>query len=311
MSRIVVALGGNAIVQAGQRGTAEEQEANVAATCAQIAAMIDAGYGVVLTHGNGPQVGNLLVKNELARDVVPAMPLDWCVAQTQATIGYMIQQNLGRDLARRGQSRIVATLVTRTEVSPDDPAWERPTKPIGLYESEERARQIMAVTGQTWAPQGDRGWRRLAASPNPVAIVDRDSILALIDDGAIVTCCGGGGIPVVRQDGGWQGGDAVIDKDLAAALLASVVGAETLLILTDVEFAILNYGTPKAEPLHRVTASQLRQYQDEGHFASGSMGPKIEAAVRFIEQGGQRAIISALDAALAALEGHTGTQVTL
>jgi carbamate kinase len=310
VSRIVVALGGNAIIQAGQWGTTEEQEANVAATCSQIAAMIDAGHDVVLTHGNGPQVGNLLVKNELARDVVPAVPLDWCVAQTQATIGYMIQQCLGRELAQRGSCRMVATLVTRTEVSQDDPAWRHPTKPIGLYQPEERARQIMASTDQTWGPQGDRGWRRLVASPNPVAIVDHDSILAMIDGGAIVTCCGGGGIPVVPRNGAWEGVDAVIDKDLAAALLATAVGAERLVILTDVEHTVLNYGTPKAEPLRQVSAAQLRQYQAEGHFASGSMGPKIEAAVRFIDQGGQRAIISALQVALSALEGKTGTQIT-
>lgn len=310
MTRIVVALGGNAIVQAGQRGTAEEQEANVALSCAQVAQMLDAGYEIVLTHGNGPQVGNLLIKNEIARDVVPAMPLDWCVAQTQATIGYMIQQSLGQELARRGSSQMVATLVTRTEVRGDDPAWQHPTKPIGLYQPEERAREIVATTSQTWGRQGERGWRRLVPSPNPVAIVDRDAILAVIEDGAVVVTCGGGGIPVVRgADGRLVGAEAVIDKDLAAALLAREVHADTLLILTDVEHAVLRYGTPQAAPLRAVSAGQLRTYQTEGHFASGSMGPKIEAALRFVEGGGQRAIISALHVGVAALRGETGTQV--
>ena len=313
MARIVVALGGNAIVQAGQQGTAEEQEASVARSCAHIATMLDAGYDVVLTHGNGPQVGNLLIKNELARDIVPAMPLDWCVAQTQATVGYMIQQSLGCELARRGNPRPVATMITRTEVRPDDPAWNRPTKPIGLYQPEQRAREIAAATGQTWAPQGERGWRRVVPSPGPVVIVDRAAIRALLETGAVVVACGGGGIPVVRRDdGAFEGTEAVIDKDLGAALLAREVGATTLLILTDVEHAIIGYGTPGAEPLREVSARQLRAYQAEGHFASGSMGPKIEAALRFVEGGsGRRAIISALDVAVDALAGRTGTQVTV
>ena len=312
MSRIVVALGGNAIVQAGQRGTAEEQAASVALTCAQVALMLDAGYEVTLTHGNGPQVGNLLIKNELAREVVPPMPLDWCVAQTQATIGYLIQQALGQELARRGSPRFVATLVTRAEVRDDDPAWERPSKPIGLYQPEERAREIVAATGQTWAPQGARGWRRLVPSPDPIRIVDREAILALLAAGAVVVACGGGGIPVVRrEDGSLVGVEAVIDKDLGAGLLAREVDAETLLILTDVEHAIVGYGTPAAEPVREITAARLREYQADGHFASGSMGPKVEAALRFAEAGGQRrAIISALHVAVDALAGRTGTQVT-
>ena len=312
MSRIVVALGGNAIVQAGQRGTAEEQAASVGLTCAQVARMLDAGHQVTLTHGNGPQVGNLLIKNELARDAVPPMPLDWCVAQTQATIGYLIQQALGQELAQRGSPRFVATVVTRTVVRADDPAWQRPTKPIGLYQPEGQAREIAAATGQVWAPQGDRGRRRLVPSPDPVAIVDREAIRALLATDAVVVACGGGGIPVVRRDdGSLAGAEAVIDKDLGAALLAREVDAEALLILTDVEHAIVGYGTPAAEPVRDVTAARLRAYQAEGHFASGSMGPKVEAALRFAETGGgRRAIISALHVAVEALAGRTGTQVT-
>lgn len=310
--RVVVALGGNAIVQAGQVGTAQEQATSVARTCAQVVLMLDAGYEITLTHGNGPQVGNLLIKNELARDVVPSMPLDWCVAQTQATIGYLIQQSLGQELARRGSPRTVATLVTRTLVREDDPAWHSPSKPIGLYQPEGRAREIAALTGQRWAPQGDRGWRRLVPSPDPVQILDLDAIMAQIAGGAVVVACGGGGIPVVRRpDGSLGAAKAVIDKDLAAALLARDVGAVVLLILTDVEHVVLGYGTPDARPLGEVTAARLREHQRAGHFASGSMGPKVEAALRFAEGGaGRRAIISALHVAVEALAGRTGTQIT-
>ncbi|MCX7622623.1 MAG: carbamate kinase [Thermomicrobium sp.] len=311
MRRIVVALGGNAIIQAGQRGTAEEQQANVDLTCRQLAELVAAGYELIITHGNGPQVGNLLVKNELARDVVPPVPLHWCVAQTQATIGFMIQQALGAELRRRGIERVVATLVTRTEVSPDDPAWKEPTKPIGLYYPEERARAIMAATGQVWKPQGTRGWRRVVPSPDPIAIVDRPAIELMVAAGAIVVACGGGGIPVVRRpDGRYEGVEAVIDKDLAAALLAHELAADGLVILTDVPYVMLHYGTPNARPLERVTASELRRYQGEGHFASGSMGPKVEAAIRFVSGGeGRRAVIAALDHARDAVEGRSGTQV--
>lgn len=311
MTRVVVALGGNAIIQAGQRGTAEEQQANVDLTCRQLAELVAAGYELIITHGNGPQVGNLLVKNELARDVVPPVPLHWCVAQTQATIGFMLQQALGCELRQRGLERTVATLVTRTEVSPTDPAWNEPTKPIGLYYPEERARAIMAETGQVWKPQGSRGWRRVVPSPDPVAIVDRPAIELLLAAGAIVVSCGGGGIPVIRRpDGRLEGVEAVIDKDLAAALLAHELGADVLLILTDVPYVMIHFGTPQAQPLHRVTVSELRRYQAEGHFASGSMGPKVEAAIRFVSRGtGRRAIIAALDQAREALAGRTGTIV--
>ncbi len=311
MRRIVVALGGNALVRAGQRGTAEEQQANVDLTSRQLAELVACGYELVITHGNGPQVGNLLVKNELAREVVPAVPLHWCVAQTQATIGFMIQQSLGYELDRLGLSRVVATLVTRTEVSPHDPAWLDPTKPIGLYQPEERARAIMAATGQVWKPQGSRGWRRVVPSPEPVTIVDRQAIEQLIADGVIVVGCGGGGIPVVRRpDGRYEGVEAVIDKDLAAALLAREIEADMLLILTDVPNVILHYGTPGAQALKRVTVSDLRRYQFEGHFAAGSMGPKVEAAIRFVDRhSGRRAVIAALDHARDAVEGRSGTHV--
>jgi len=311
MRRIVVALGGNALVRAGQRGTADEQRANVELTSSQLADLVATGYELVITHGNGPQVGNLLLKNELAREVVPAVPLHWCVAQTQATIGFMLQESLGDELRRRGLDRIVATLVTRTEVSPDDPAWRDPTKPIGLYQPEEHARAVMAATGQVWKPQGDRGWRRVVPSPEPVTIVDRRAIEVLMAEGVIVVACGGGGIPVVRRpDGRFEGVEAVIDKDLAAALLARELGADLLLILTDVPYVVLDFGTPEARPLELVTVSDLRRYQFDGQFAAGSMWPKVEAAIRFVDRHPERrAVITALDQARGAVEGRAGTQV--
>lgn len=311
MRRIVVALGGNAIIQAGQRGTAEEQQANVDLTCRQLADLVAAGYELIITHGNGPQVGNLVVKNEMARHLVPSVPLHWCVAQTQATIGFMIQQALGWELRQRGISRPVATLVTRTEVSLDDPAWQAPSKPIGLYYPEEHARTIMAETGQVWKPQGARGWRRVVPSPNPLSIVDRPTIELLVQSGAIVVACGGGGIPVNRRpDGRYEGVEAVVDKDLAAALLAHELSADTFVILTDVPNVMVHFGTPHAQPLGRVTVAELRNYQREGHFASGSMGPKVEAAIRFVTGGpGRRAVIAALDHARDAVEQRSGTQI--
>lgn len=311
MRRIVVALGGNALVRAGERGTAEEQYANVQRASRQLAELTREGDRLVITHGNGPQVGNLLLKNELAREVVPAVPLHWCVAQTQATIGFMLQQALGGVFRQWGLEQTVAVLVTRTEVSPDDPAWREPTKPIGLYQPEARARTIMQVTGQVWRPQGDRGWRRVVPSPEPIAIVDRVAIECLLDAGAVVVACGGGGIPVVRRpDGGYEGVEAVVDKDLAAALLARELDADVLLILTDVPHVMVDYGTPEARPLELVTVSELRRYQFEGHFPAGSMGPKVEAALRFVDgHPARRAVIAALEHARDAAAGRCGTQV--
>jgi carbamate kinase len=262
----------------------------------------------VLTHGNGPQVGNLLVKNELAAKVVPPVPLDWCVAQTQATIGLLIMTALEEALEARGIARPVATTVTRVRVDADDPGFAHPTKPIGRYLPEAEAREHMAL-GQQWEDRGPKGWRRIVPSPEPLEILDRSAVFALLDQGVVVVAAGGGGIPVVSRDGRLQPVEAVLDKDLSAALLARTIGASTLVIATDVEYAMAGYGTPEQRPIGRVGVTELRRLAAEGHFARGSMGPKVEAAMRFVEQGGRRAAISSLDRLDEAVAGEVGTVV--
>jgi carbamate kinase len=270
---VVIALGGNAILQPGQKGTAEEQLENVRATCQQIVTLLEEGYRVVLTHGNGPQVGNIIIQNQ-ATDAVPAMPMDVCGAESQGMIGYMIQQSLHNEMVRRGmEPRPVASIVTQTVVSADDPAFRRPTKPVGPFYDEGYARKRMAE-GETWVEDAGRGWRRVVPSPDPKEIVELDAIRQLARDHAIVICTGGGGIPVVREpDGTLRGVEAVIDKDLAGERLATGLGAEVFMILTDVPAVAVDYGRPSQRFLSRLTVSEARALQKEGHFKPGSMGP--------------------------------------
>jgi carbamate kinase len=301
--RVVVALGGNAI--AGERGAdpASQQRA-VEAACEQIAELVAHGYDVVITHGNGPQVGNLLLKNDLARDVVPPVPLDWCVAQTQATLGFLIVTALEAALARRNAARLVSTVVTRVLVDRDDPAWARPTKPIGRYLGAAEAAERIAA-GEAWEDRGERGWRRMVPSPQPLEILDRGTVEALIGDGAIVVAAGGGGIPMVREDGRLRGVEAVLDKDRTAALLARTVEADCLLIATDVEAAATGFATDRRQWLGAVERERLRELLAAGEFAGGSMGPKVEAALAF--EG--RSVITALERLREGVEGTAGTQV--
>jgi len=307
MERVVVALGGNAI--AGERGADPvSQQRAVEGAAEQIAELVAHGRDVVLTHGNGPQVGNLLLKNDLARHVVPPVPLDWCVAQTQATLGFLIVTALEAALRRRGIERLVATVITRVLVAADDPAWERPTKPIGRYVDEAEARERIAA-GEAWEERGPRGWRRLAASPEPLEILDRGTVAALIAEGAIVVAGGGGGIPMVREDGRLRGVEAVLDKDLTGALLARTVGADCFLIATDVPAAAAGYGTAQQEWLGAVAAARLRELLAAGEFAAGSMGPKVRAALAFVEGGGGRAVITSLERLREGVEGEAGTRV--
>jgi carbamate kinase len=307
--RTVIALGGNAIAPPGG-GSADEQIANVSRAMGPVATLIADGVEVILTHGNGPQVGNLLIKNELARHIVPAMPLDWCVAQTQATIGYTIVTALERELAARGLARPIVPVITRVLVDANDPAWDDPSKPIGPFVEEAEARRRMDESPQTWKPAGDRGWRRVVPSPEPMEILDRGAIRLLLEDGAVVVAAGGGGIPMVWDDHGrLHGVEAVIDKDLAGARLAQVCRARRFVILTDVEGAALHYGTPREEWIGEIEAPALRELQAAGHFASGSMGPKIEAVLRFVEGSGGRAVIGSLERAAVAVRGKAGTQV--
>jgi carbamate kinase len=310
--RTVIAFGGNAIAPAGTAGTAGEQTTNIWRTMAQVAELVAEGLDeLVLTHGNGPQVGNVLIKNELARDVVPPVPLDWCVAQTQATIGFTIADTLTYELRCRGFERPVVPVVSRVQVSMDDPAWQHPSKPIGPYLTDEAEVRRREAEGQRFAPQGDRGWRRVVPSPEPLTSVDRPAVELLLDDGAIVVANGGGGIPVVEDGRGpLRGVEAVIDKDLAGALLAEELGATTFAILTDVRGVAIGYGTAAERWLGEVDVAELRRHQEAGEFAAGSMRPKVEAACRFAERTGGRAVIASLDTAVDALHGEAGTQVT-
>jgi carbamate kinase len=307
--RALIALGGNAMTGPGGEATVQEQERAIATAMDSVADLVAGGVEVVLTHGNGPQVGNLLVKNELAASVVPPVPLDWCGAQTQATIGFLLLDALEAALAARGSDRRVAALVTRTLVDPGDPGFSRPSKPVGRYLPRERA-QALVSHGETWQDRGEQGWRRVVASPEPLEVLDAPAVLALLAAGFVVVAAGGGGIPHARQpDGSVHGIGAVLDKDLTAALLARTCEVDVLVIATDVEHAVLDFGTDRARPLGRVTPGELRSYASAGQFASGSMGPKVEAVVRFVEQGGRRAVITSLDRIVQAVTGGAGTVV--
>jgi carbamate kinase len=307
--RVLIALGGNAMTGPGGSAPPQDQDRAIGVAMQRVADLVAGGVDVVLTHGNGPQVGNLLVKNELAAHVVPPVPLDWCGASTQATVGFLILDALDKALADRGVDRRTATVVTRTRVDGDDPGFTTPTKPVGRYLPEDQARALVEH-GQTWEDRGDRGWRRVVASPEPLEVLDAATIKALADSGYVVVGAGGGGIPVVRDpDGTLHGVEAVIDKDLAAALLGPLVGADVLVIATDVDHVVLGYGTDAARPLERATATEMRGIAREQAFASGSMGPKVEAAVRFVENGGARAVITSLEQIEEAVHGRAGTVI--
>lgn len=308
--RIIVALGGNAILRSKELSSYRAQFENVRRTCRQVVQLIAEGYQPIFTHGNGPQVGNLLIQNEAAAHLVPAVPLDVCGAETQGQIGYMIQQALRNDLAALGLSRPVVSLVTQVLVDADDPAFAMPTKPVGPFLPREVAEQRIREKGEVWAEIDARGWRKLVPSPQPIGVIETDTIHALLDAGAVVIACGGGGVPVLRRpDGRLQGVEAVVDKDLAAARLALEVHAMALLILTDVPGVAINFGKPDQRFLRRVTLLELEQHLVREPFSAGSMGPKVRAAYRFVHDGGEQATICALEDALAGLRGDAGTVV--
>lgn len=311
VQRVVVALGGNAILQRGQKGTAEEQMANVMVTARQIVEMLEKGYEVVVSHGNGPQVGAILIQNELGSKQVPPMPMDVCGAESQGLIGYMLSQAIDNLLKLRNiEDHRPVCFVTRVEVDPNDEAFKKPTKPVGPFYSEEVAWQRMEEKGETWINDAGRGWRRVVPSPNPLHIVEAEPIKDLVERGYTVIASGGGGIPVIRDSEGlYKGVEAVIDKDLASERLAQEVNADVFMILTDVPKVALNYGKPDETWLGHVSADELSKYQEEGHFKAGSMGPKVAAALRFVKKGGKKAIIASLNEALQALKGEAGTQI--
>jgi len=307
---VVIALGGNALLQRTQKGTFGDQYSNVEKTATKIADLIEQGYRVVLTHGNGPQVGATLLRHDAAKNIVPPFPLDACGAETQGFIGYMIQQALRNELKSRGIDKYVVTVVTRVTVDKHDPAFEHPTKPVGPFytkqEADDLAKRIPDITIKEDA---GRGYRRVVPSPDPKIIAERLAIRTLVDAGFVVVSTGGGGIPIVEDGTRARGVEAVIDKDLAGQRLATLIGANMFVILTDVDGAYVDYGTPKQELLTEVTTGKLLNYLNEGQFKEGSMAPKVTAAIRFVESGGEQAIIAALDKLIEALKGETGTHV--
>ncbi|VVB94958.1 Carbamate kinase [uncultured archaeon] len=305
MSRIVIAVGGNAILNPS-RGNPLEQQRIINNTASEIAQIIREGYDVVLTHGNGPQVGNLLAMQEEC-GLVQAQPLDVLGAQTQGMIGYLLQQSLDNRLKESGIIKQVVTILTQVIVDESCSSFETPTKPIGLYYDEEKARKMMGQ-GEKMI-KDKKGFRKVVASPAPIRIVEEEIIKKLVQEGAVVIAAGGGGIPVIEREGKLQGIEAVVDKDLTAGMMASAVGAEILLILTDVEQASLNYGKENQVNLGEISVPEAERYVKEGHFGKGSMEPKMLAALMFVRSGGKMAIISSLDKALPALCGNTGTRV--
>jgi carbamate kinase len=301
----VVAMGGNALVPPGERGTLGEQQVHARAACEGVAALVESGYRVVLTHGNGPQVGAALLRAELAQ--LPRQPLDACVAETQGEIGYLLQQALETTLAAHGLADPVAAIVTQVVVDPGDPAFLRPTKPIGPFLSELEARERERQLGWVVGEDASRGWRRLVASPRPLEIVELPAIRACLDAGMVVIAAGGGGIPVARQEGRLEGVEAVIDKDRASALLAKKLGAQMLLFSTDVDRVAWHFGKPDQRWLDRLGWDDAQIYLAEGEFPPGSMGPKIEAALDFLRAPERRVIITSPQRIAAALHGHAGT----
>ena len=305
---VLIALGGNAMTAPDGSARPQDQLAAISIAAESIADIVAARTPVVLTHGNGPQVGNLLVKNEIAAAVVPPVPLDWCGAQTQGTIGVLLLNALDAALARRDVSARTAVVVSRTLVDPDDRGFADPTKPIGRYLPAAEAADLVAQ-GQAWRDFGAPGWRRVVASPEPLECLDAAAAAALLAAGFVVVCSGGGGVPVVRDSrGGLRGVEAVIDKDLTAAVLGRQLAARTLIIATDVEAVIEGWGTAAARPIGEIPVARMRALARDGQFPAGSMGPKVEAACRFAERGG-RAIITSLHHIADALAGKAGTAV--
>ena len=309
--RLVIALGGNALQSKNSAPTAEAQLEVVQQTAQQIAEISRRGYEMAIVHGNGPQVGRIVLASETAKDVVPPMPFDVCGAMSQGYIGYHIQQALKYALSTRGRNYPVVSLTTQVVVDRQDPAFQNPTKPIGGFCSQEEAKQLEQEKGYVMREDAGRGWRRVVASPVPRRIVEIGAV-KLLWDHAIVITCGGGGIPVVENpDGTLEGVAAVIDKDLAAELLAEQVDADALLILTEVEKVAINFGKANQQDLGHLSLAEAARYAEEGQFGVGSMLPKVEAAMRFVRANpGKRAIITSLDKCLDALEGKTGTVVT-
>lgn len=310
---IVVALGGNAIKRPDEKGTAEDQFRNISLACDQLVKMNKADYKLVLTHGNGPQAGNLLIQQEESAALVPALPLDVCDAMTQGELGYIFQNQLRNAFRRDKRTIPVATIITQVLVDKDDPDFENPSKPVGPFYTKEEAihlKQTKNYNVKEVRTDIEKCWRRVVPSPEPIGLIENESIGALLDNHVIVITSGGGGIPVIEKDNGQlKGIEAVVDKDKAGQKLAEVVKADIFLVLSDVDAAFLNFGKPEEKRLKEISLTEAKKYDAEGHFSAGSMGPKIQACIRFVAAGGEKAIITSLDKAVEALEGKAGTRI--
>ncbi len=307
----VVAVGGNSLIPDGAKPSVSGEIAALEETSRHIGEMLTSGWEVVLTHGNGPQVGFNLLRSELAASVAPPLPLDVLGAQTQGSIGYLFQQTLGNEIRRRGIRKRVVTVVTQAVVDRDDPAFQHPTKPVGSFYRQDEADRFRQERGWKMVEDAGRGWRRVVPSPIPTEIVERLVIKGLVHQGIVVIAAGGGGIPVVRRpDGTLEGVEAVIDKDLASGLLAHSIGADLLLMSTAVERIAINFGKPDQRELERLTVAEAKEYLSQGHFPPGSMGPKVLAAIRFIDAGGPAALVTSPQGIARALAGATGTRIT-
>lgn len=306
--KAVIALGGNALIKNDQEGTIYEQFANTREIAKSIVKIIKEGWNVVITHGNGPQVGAILLQNDIARDLTPPMPLGICVAESEGLIGYMIQQCLSNALKKANIEKPVVTLITQVLVDEEDPSFTKPTKPIGPFYSDNEIEEIKKEGFQV--KKFPDGWRMVVPSPDPKSIVEGEIIKKMLEDDIIVIASGGGGLPVIEKERwGLDGLEAVIDKDLASERVAEAINAEILLILTNVEFVYINYKTKDQRPLKKVTLSELEEYHSKGHFPPGSMGPKILAAIRFLKSGGKKVIISDVEKGWDAFKGKTGTHI--
>jgi carbamate kinase len=311
MPRLVIAIGGNSLIPDGDHESVQDQYLAAAETDDHIASLVEQGWDVAISHGNGPQVGFILRRSEMASSELHEVPLDFCGADTQGAIGYMLQQNLVNDFRQRGITKSVATIVTQVEVDANDPAFANPSKPIGSFMEEADAKRRQDEEGWDIREDAGRGWRRVVASPQPMRIVELDVIRDLLDAGVVTIAVGGGGIPVVTNaKGDLEGIAAVIDKDLASALLAAQVDADLLLISTAVEQVALNFGTPEQRWVDQFTLAEVKQYLAEGgHFAEGSMAPKMRAVVQFLEAGGKEALITNPENLERAMAGETGTRI--
>jgi len=305
----LIAVGGNSLIRAGEKGTIAQQLANTRRTAAAIVGLIRDGYHLVVTHGNGPQVGAALLRSERASDQVYSHPLDVCDASTQGEIGYLLQQSVNNELSAAGLDVPVATVLTQVVVARDDPAMQHPTKPIGPFYSRADAEERRRLFGWQIVEDAARGYRRVVPSPEPIHIVELEVIRLLLDQGVLVIAVGGGGIPVVQSNGALEGIEAVIDKDRASALLASELGVDVFVISTDADSVYLDYKKPTERPLRRVTAEELEAHYRAGQFPPGNMGPKVESALRFLRNGGKEVVITSYERLCEAVEGEAGTHI--